>query len=78
MPNLKSAQERLDSLGFGEFWRELFRPGSPLAFLTAQGLRVAQPMLGAFTDEAGLSALDVLADRLEAPASESDIETASD
>lgn len=77
MSNLKSAQERLDSLGFGGFWRELFRPGSPLAFLTAQGLRVAQPVVGAFTDRSGLSALDALADRLEAPPSESDEETAS-
>jgi hypothetical protein len=78
MSGLKSAQAHLDSLGFGDFWRELFRPGSPLAFLTAQGLRVAHPMLGAFTDPSGLSALEALADRLEAPASEPDSETESD
>ncbi len=78
MSSQKSAQERLDSLGFGDFWRELFRPGSPLAFLTAQGLRVAQPVLGAFTDQAGLGALNALADQLEAPASDSDTQSASD
>jgi hypothetical protein len=77
MSSLKSAQTHLDSLGFGDFWRELFRPGSPLAFLTAQGLRVAQPVLGAFADPSGMRALEALADRLEhsSPAAAPDVET---
>ncbi len=67
----ESIREPLNRLGFGELWAELFCPGSPLAFLTAQGLRVAQPTLGAFTGEAGLAAIGALADRLEAPNEES-------
>lgn len=63
--------ERLSALGFGEFFAELFRPGSPLAFLTAQGLRVAHPVIGAFADDSGLAAIAALADRLEAPETES-------
>ena len=58
-------REQLAAMGLGELWAELFRPGSPLAFLSAQGLRVAQPALGAFVDEAALAALIALADRLE-------------
>ena len=57
----------LAGLGLGDLWDELLRPGSPLAFLTAQGLRVAQPVLGAFTDAAGLAALAAWADQLEGP-----------
>jgi len=68
--NSETVQERLRALGLDELWAELFRPGSPLAFLTAQGLRVAQPMLGAFTDTSGLAALSAWADRLEAPEDE--------
>jgi hypothetical protein len=60
-------RKRLNSLGFGEFWDEIFRPGSPLAFLTAQGLRIAQPVLGAFTTRSGLADLTALADQLEGP-----------
>ncbi|MBM4422100.1 MAG: hypothetical protein FJ030_01750 [Chloroflexi bacterium] len=62
---------RLNALGFGDFFAELFRPGSPLAFLTAQGLRVAQPTLGAFADDSGLAAIAALADRLERAETES-------
>ena len=65
MSTLESVHEQINALGFGEMWSELFRPGSPLAFLTAQGLRVAQPVIGAFTDDSGLAALATLADRLE-------------
>lgn len=60
-------QERFESLGVGELWRELSRPGSPAAFLAAQSLRIAQPALTAFTDEAGATAIASLADRLEGP-----------
>jgi len=60
-------QERFESLGLGELWRELTRPGSPTAFLAAQGLRIAQPALSVFTDEAGAAALASLAARLEGP-----------
>ncbi|MBI3242209.1 MAG: hypothetical protein HYZ49_07950 [Chloroflexi bacterium] len=60
-------QERFESLGLGEFWRELMRPGSPTAFLAAQSLRIAQPALSVFTDEAGVAAIDSLAARLEGP-----------
>lgn len=65
--NFAEWRERLNTLGFGELWSELFHPGSPLAFLAAQGLRVAQPVLGAFTDDSGAAALSALADRLECP-----------
>ncbi|MEK7312430.1 MAG: hypothetical protein AAB382_10685 [Chloroflexota bacterium] len=65
--NFAEWRKRLNALGFGEMWDELFLPGSPLAFLTAQGLRVAQPLLGAFTDDTELDAITALADRLEAP-----------
>jgi len=65
--SLESGQKLLNETGFGAFWAELFRPGSPLAFLTAQGLRVAGPVLGAFTTQDGLTQLEALATRLEAP-----------
>lgn len=64
---MESLRKELNSLGFGELWAELFRPGSPLAFLTAQSLRLAQPVLGAFTTDSGLAALTAMADRLEGP-----------
>ena len=57
----------MGELGLDQLWAEIFQPGSPLAFLTAQGLRVAQPMLSAFTSSAGLSAVETLAQRLESP-----------
>ena len=60
-------QERFESLGLGELWHELARPGSPTAFLAAQGLRLIQPALSAFTDEAGVTAIASLAARLEGP-----------
>jgi hypothetical protein len=65
--SVESLRKGLNSLGFGELWEELFRPGSPLAFLTAQGLRVAQPVLTAFTTQLGITELDSLAERLEGP-----------
>jgi hypothetical protein len=65
--SFEAGQELLQSTGFGALWAEVFHPGSPLAFLTAQGLRVAAPVLGAFATAAGLSALESLAARLEAP-----------
>lgn len=64
---MESLRKGLNSLGFGELWDELFRPGSPLAFLTAQSLRLAHPVLGAFTTDSGLAALTAMADRLEGP-----------
>jgi hypothetical protein len=65
--SVESLRKGLNSLGFGELWDELFRPGSPLAFLTAQSLRLAHPVLGAFTTDSGLAALTAMADRLEGP-----------
>lgn len=59
-------RERLQALGLAGLWDELMRPGSPPAFLAAQGLRVAQPVLGAFASQAALARLGALADRLEA------------
>ncbi len=64
--SLETGQKLLEETGFGPFLAELFRPGSPLAFLTAQGLRVAQPVLGAFTTPAGLNSLEAWATHLEA------------
>lgn len=61
-------QERIRSLGLGELWDELFCPGSPLAFVAAQGLRAAHPVLGAFAEEGALQELYALADRLEGDA----------
>ena len=58
-------RERIRSLGLGELWDELLRPGSPLAFVAAQGLRAAHPVLGAFAQEGALQKLYTLADRLE-------------
>ena len=58
-------QERIRSLGLGELWDELLRPGSPLAFVAAQGLRAAHPALSAFAEEGALQTLYALADRLE-------------
>ncbi len=58
-------QERIRSLGLGELWDELLRPGSPLAFVAAQGLRAAHPVLGAFAEEGALQKLYALANRLE-------------
>jgi len=52
-------------LGLGEFWVELTRPGSPFAFLMAQGLRLAQPTLGVFTTTSTLGTISRLADQLE-------------
>lgn len=72
--NLKSLlsfqnwRERIRSLGLGELWDELFRPGSPLAFVAAQGLRAAHPVLGALAEEGTLQKLTALADRLEGDA----------
>lgn len=64
-------QERIRSLGLGELWDELFRPGSPLAFVAAQGLRAAHPILGALAEEGALQKLYALADRLEGDAESS-------
>ncbi|MEK7277774.1 MAG: hypothetical protein AAB427_10530 [Chloroflexota bacterium] len=58
-------RERIRSLGLGELWDELLRPGSPLAFIAAQGLRAAHPVLGVFTDADALAKLTALADQLE-------------
>jgi hypothetical protein len=74
---LESGQNLLPETGFESLWAEVFQPGSPLAFLTAQGLRVAAPVLGVFTTATGMSALESLADRLEKPpASEGEPEDA--
>ncbi len=58
-------RDHLNTLGLGELVDELIRPGSPLAFIAAQALRVAQPSLSAFADEASLTSLAKLADHLE-------------
>jgi len=58
-------QERIRSLGLGELWDELLRPGSPLAFVAAQGLRAAHPVLDVFTGADALARLSALADQLE-------------
>lgn len=57
-----SFQQRLQALPVSDLWIEVLQPGSPLAFLAAQGLRVAQPLLNVFTDTV---ALESVADRLE-------------
>jgi hypothetical protein len=76
--SVESLRKGLNSLGFGELWEELFRPGSPLAFLTAQGLRVAQPVLTAFTTQPGMTKLEALAERLEGPEPVTPIESDHD
>ncbi|MBI5291945.1 MAG: hypothetical protein HY872_08730 [Chloroflexi bacterium] len=68
-------RERWNALGLSELADELLRPGSPLAFLAAQGLRVAQPLLSSFADPAAPGSLAALADRLENSASPSSTET---
>ncbi len=70
--SLETGQNLLHETGFGEFWAELFQPGSPLAFLTAQALRVAEPVLGAFTTPTALANLEQLAGRLESAAKPTD------
>ncbi len=61
-------RERIRSLGLGELWDELLRPGSPLAFVAAQGLRAAHPALSAFAEEGTQQKLYALADQLEGDA----------
>jgi hypothetical protein len=76
----KRVRDHLNTLGLGEMVDELLRPGSPLAFLAAQALRVAQPTVGAFTATTTLAALTRLADELEgrADSKASSVLTAND
>ena len=64
---LERWRAQFERLGLGELWLELARPGSPFAFLMAQGLRIAQPTLGAFTAASTLETISRLADQLEGP-----------
>jgi hypothetical protein len=76
--SVESLRRALNSLGFGEFWEELFHPGSPLALLTAQSLRLTQPVLSAFTTDSGLAALMAMADRLDGPDTTAEVESNDD
>lgn len=62
---LEHWRAQFERLGLGELWAELARPGSPFAFLLAQGLRVAQPTLGVFAAASTLETISQLADQLE-------------
>jgi hypothetical protein len=63
---VRAGQQLFAELGLDELWAEIFQPGSPLAFLTAQSLRVAQPVLSVFMTPVGSASLHSLANRLEA------------
>ena len=58
-------RDHLNTLGLGEVVDELLRPGSPLAFIAAQAMRVAQPTLGAVADDSALASFARFADQLE-------------
>jgi len=63
---------RISELGLGELFDDLLQPGTPLAFLGAQLLFVAGPVMSAFTDGDKLEALAV---RLEGFTPEPEIGT---